>query len=154
MRHRTAQTVWVDTSQKVQWHTNWDWHNYRTRFLTNLYLGLGQFWLHEFVRGFNCVLHVLANLITINVFGWNVFFMKIELIMTFLGADFSDQNAVREKFCTRFVSSLHKQNSILCIDKIFEMADTWHVMYIVKLSSTTHPPTMAVSIFPWMTYQG
>jgi hypothetical protein len=50
--------------------------------------------------------------------------MKIKLIVTFLGANFSDPNAVREKNCTRFVRSLHKQNSALRIEKIFETADT------------------------------
>jgi hypothetical protein len=138
-------------------------NNYWTRFLSNTSscIQAGKQISILVLVNFDCtnlskelVLHVLADLITINVFGWNVFFMKIKLIVTFLGANFSDQNAVREKFCTRFVRSLHKQNSVLCIDKIFETADTWHVMYVVKLSSTTHPPTMAVSIFPWLTYQG
>jgi hypothetical protein len=98
-------------------------------------------------RAFNCVLHMLANLITNNIFGWNVFFVKI-VLMVFFG-----YNAGREGFCTRF-RILRKQNPWLLIDKIFWMADTWHAMCVgISKLNRTHqpwrPPSSHSPQSPW-----
>jgi hypothetical protein len=50
---------------------------------TNLYLGQYQYWSHELVWAFNHVLHMLAGVIAFNIFGWSVFFMKMEQIIFF-----------------------------------------------------------------------
>ena len=49
----------------------------------NLYLG--QFWPHVLVRAFKFVLLVLTVLITSTSFGWDVFLLKIELIVFLFG---------------------------------------------------------------------
>ena len=53
---------------------------------TNLYLS--QYLSHKLGRALNFVLLILADLITLNMFGLSVFLMKIELIVFVFGTGF------------------------------------------------------------------